>query len=285
MGESRRASPRVEARQETAALVATLGRVVRTERRRRRMTQAALAERVGWSRARISELERGEGLRAPFDVWVAVGLALGRPLAVAFSTSGDESLPADAGHLDLQEALIRLAHRHGWTGTFELPTRPANPSHSVDVCLRDDVARRLIVCECWNRFGDLGAAARSTSRKIADADGLAAALLDRGPYTVHACWLVRPTAANRALVRRYPGLLASRFTGSSRAWARTLNEGLPPPLDPGLVWFDGTGGATPVRRPRSGEQGPLVPRRLSPRPRARARPPAGGGALRAGSSP
>lgn len=216
------------------------------------MTQGALAERVGWSRARISELERGDGVRAPLDVWVALGLVLGRPLAVAFSKGADELLPADAGHLDLQEAVIRLAHRHAWTGSFELPTRPTNPSHSVDVCLRDDIARRLIVCECWNRFGDLGAAARSTSRKIAEAEELAAALLDRGPYAVHACWLVRPTAANRALIRRYPGLLASRFTGSSHAWACALNDGLPPPPAPGLVWFEASSGrATELRLPRS----------------------------------
>lgn len=248
MGDRKRARNRVEGRQETAAIVATLGRQVRMERRRRRLTQVALGRGVGLAQSRISELERGKGLRAPLDVWVALGLVLGRPLAIAFSRSSEDARPADAGHLDLQEAAIRLVRRHAWTGTFEVPTKPADPSCSVDVCARDDTARRLILCECWNRFGDLGAAARSTSRKVAEARELAAALFDRGPFTVHVCWLVRPTAANRDLVRRYPELLASRFTGSSRAWARTLDEGATPPDEPGFVWFDpSTGRATPVR--------------------------------------
>lgn len=251
MDHGKRTKARVEGRQETAALVAALGRQVRAERRRRRLTQAVLGRRVGLSAARISEIERGEGLRAPLDVWVALGLVLGRPIAVAFSRGIEESLPADAGHLELQEAALRLVRRHGWIGTFELPTRPADPSHSVDVCVRDDRARRLIVLECWNRFGDLGAAARSTSRKLAETRELAVARYGEAASPVHGCWLVRPTAANRALVRRYPELLASRFPGSSRAWARALDKGTEPPAHPGFVWFDAaTGKAAPVRWPR-----------------------------------
>lgn len=256
MGDGKRARIRVEGRQETAAIVATLGRQIRAARLGRRLTQSALGRRVGLSATRLSELERGEGLRAPLDVWVALGLAIGRPLAVSLSRDLENPEPRDVGHLDLQEAAVRLARRHGWRPHVELPTTPLDPSFSIDVCACDDPGGRLLLLECWNRFGDLGAAARSTDRKVAEAGELARHLLRGRVATIHPCWLVRPSAANRRLVRRYPALIASRFPGSSLAWARTLNEGAAPPDGAGFVWFDAsTGRATPVRlrraRPRS----------------------------------
>ena len=47
---------------------------------------------------------------------------------------------------------------------------------STDVGLRDDRGRRLILVECWNTIGDLGAAVRSTNRKRVEAEDLAAVL-------------------------------------------------------------------------------------------------------------
>lgn len=145
---------------------------------------------------------------------------------------------------------MRLARTAGYRATFELPSRPANPTHSTDVGLRDDAHRRLVLAECWNTIGDVGAAARSTNRKQVDAEGLAAAIggarpvpgepsdQPGPPYTVSTVWVVRATRRNRELVARYPELFASRFPGSSRAWAQALTTGSPPPGEPGLVWCD-----------------------------------------------
>ena len=74
--------------------------------------------------------------------------------------------------------------------------------HSADLAIRDDAGRRLLVLECWNRFGDLGAAARSSSRKLVEVAGLAAAIGGERPYNVGLCWLIRLTAENRVLLRR-----------------------------------------------------------------------------------
>jgi len=230
---------RVAGDREARALAATLGAAVRGGRRRCRLSQAALGRQVGLSQARVSAIERGLGVGVPLSTWVALGLSIGQPLAVGFSralTPGVE--PSDAGHLDLQELAARLVAGHGWRATFELPTRPPDPRHSADLGVRDDAGRRLLVLECWNRFGDLGAAARSSSRKIAEAAGLAAAIGGERPYAVGLCWLIRPTAENRALLARYPSLLRSRFPGSSIGWARALELGTPPPLEPGISWLD-----------------------------------------------
>jgi hypothetical protein len=146
--------------------------------------------------------------------------------------------PADAGHLRIQELVLRLARGAGYRGDFELPTRPLDPSRSTDVGLRDDRGRRLLLIECWNTFGDVGASVRSTMRKQAEAEAYAIATGGDQPHRVSTCWVVRATARNRALVGRYPEVFANRFRGSSAAWVRTLTEGSPPPMEPGLVWCD-----------------------------------------------
>jgi hypothetical protein len=144
--------------------------------------------------------------------------------------------PQDEGHLAGQELLLRLAAAHGRTGQFELATRAADPSLSIDVCLRDFKARLLIVAEVWNRLDDLGAAARMMTRKVAEATVLAAT--HEPPDRVVWCWLLIDTAANREIVRRYPAVIRATFDGSSQAWVEALTSGTTPPDRPGIAWID-----------------------------------------------
>jgi hypothetical protein len=148
--------------------------------------------------------------------------------------------PADAGHLAIQDLVLRLGRQLGITRFLELPTRPSDPALSVDVCWRDDRRRVLLIHECWNTFGSINAAVRSTRRKVAEAEQLAAAAGDDdGPYRVAACWIVRDTRRNRELLARYPDVFAAAFPGSSRQWVRALTvPGAPVPHEPGLVWCD-----------------------------------------------
>ncbi len=216
---------------ESARLATTLGREARAGRLARRWTQEELGARVGLRRSRVSSVERGQGATLPLQTWIALGIAIGRPLAVSFSRPLDAA-PADAGHLDMQEGLVRLVRSHGWPVQVELPTRPSAPRHSIDVAARDHAGRYLLL-EGWNRFGDLGASIRSTDRKAAELGQLA----PTGDLRV--CWVVRATAANRQLARRYAGILRTRFPGSSRHWAQALTQGTEPPREPGIVWWAG----------------------------------------------
>jgi hypothetical protein len=214
------------------------------------MTQAQLAGVAGLSRARLGEIERGEGVGAPLGSWIALGFALKRPLAVSFSRAIEQAL-RDAGHLAIQELVLAAAERLGWLRHFELPTRPAMPGLSVDVLLRVDALRLLVIVEIWNRLEDVGAAVRTTHRKQAQAAALAASVGgDAGPYAVATCWVLRDSAANRDLVRRYPAVFRTAFPGSSRAWVDVFERGRRPPDGPGLVWADpATGfGALHLRR-------------------------------------
>lgn len=228
-----------EASRLTEALALGLGRTIRERRRRLKLTQARLASRVGVQQSWISRIELGRGGAVPLELWVRIGVALGRPFAASFTRPlGEERRPVDTGHLEIQEHLLALARVTGRLGLFELPTRPFDPAYSIDVCVRDGHARVLFIEEAWNTFGDVGAALRSTRRKEAEAADLAATIDDGSPYRVATVWVVRASATNRATLGRYPEIVRSVFLGSSRAWTRALNSAAEPPTQPGLVWYD-----------------------------------------------
>jgi transcriptional regulator with XRE-family HTH domain len=154
--------------------VLAFGREIRVSRRRRRLSQQALADRVGISRPALSSIELGKNTGVLLRTCVALGTALGRQLQVGLSRDAADE-PPDAGHLSMQELVLRLGRPAGYTGRFELPTRPSDPTRSTDVNLLDRTGRRMVLAECWNSFGDLGAAARSSSRKLAEAKAFAIA--------------------------------------------------------------------------------------------------------------
>jgi transcriptional regulator with XRE-family HTH domain len=237
MGRSRRTRAAVEAELQVAADAAALGSELRSSRRRRRMTQVALAQRVGLRQARISELERGEGANAPLRVWASLASAVGRRLTVQLARDALEE-PVDAGHLQVQALIARLARANGRKVELETATRPYSPAHAIDVTIRDDRHRVLIAVEVWNRLDDIGAAIRSTTRKVAELEALAIAIGHGRSYRVASCWVMRRTERNVRTVARYPEIFDTRFPGSSRGWVRSLTRGDPPPMAPGLVWSD-----------------------------------------------
>ena len=230
----------IDAERRNLEQLARAGGEVCEARRRKRLTQRQLGERVGLSQAAISRAERGHGGGLTMDAWQRIGLAVDRPLVVTLQrdTAGET---ADAGHLAIQELVLRLGREAGYAASFEIPTRPAEPWRSADVGLRNESARRLILVECWNTIGDVGAAARASERKRADAGALAAARWGEEPATVGVVWVVRASARNRALLARYPEVFAVRFPGSSRGWIQALTDSTPPPAEPGIVWSDVTG--------------------------------------------
>ncbi len=248
MARSRRTGDQVDGDREADRIALTLGVDLRRTRRRRRLTQAELGARIGCSHAWIGRLERGLGAETPLRTWIRLGIALGRPFAAGFSRDIVAPEPRDAGHLVAQELVLRLARSQGRPGLFELSTRPADRAYSTDVGIVDDRHRTLILVEIWNRLDDLGRAARASDRKLAEARDIARF---RDPaYRVAACWLLVDTAANRALVRRFPEILRSRFPGSSLAWVRAITMGAPAPTQPGICWIDTRAGRLTALRLR-----------------------------------
>jgi transcriptional regulator with XRE-family HTH domain len=233
-----------DARQRNVGQLARLGADLRASRRRRHLRLVDASGRTGLSPSAISAIERGRGGSFSVNSLQLVALAVGRQLDFRL-TADTQAEPADAGHLAIQELVLRLGRRAGRARTFELPTRPADPLRSADVGLRDEQRRLLLLVECWNTIGDVGAAARASERKRAEAEQMAVAIApldDAGlavPHRVRSCWVVRASARNRALVARYPEVFAARFPGSSAGWLRALTTaGVEPPEQPGIVWCD-----------------------------------------------
>jgi transcriptional regulator with XRE-family HTH domain len=219
------------------ASAVALGTAVRGSRKRRRLSQASLARQVGLSRQRLSDLETGKGAAAPAEVWFALAAALGRYLRFEFARDPMQEL-SDSGHLDIQELLLKLSAAGAWEQVFEARSR-ASSDRSVDVRLANRKSRRLVIGECWNTFGDLGAATRSSDRKVRDAEEHAVAVAgDAEPFEVSLLWIVRDSKRNRELVARYQHIFSSRFPGSSQGWVDAITKGTQPPKQPGLVCSD-----------------------------------------------
>lgn len=226
-----------EARRRLTERMKSAGSKIRAARSRRNWTQAELGRRTGLSQTAVSGLELGEGASLSLLVWERAAMALELPLTFELGRDAHEA-PVDAGHLAIQELVLRLDRQVGYQRTFELPTKPSDPSRSTDVGLRDDRHRRLIQVECVNGFGNVNASIRSSDRKRVDAEALSIAIGHGQPYAVHQCWVIRATRRNRELLARYPEIFAVRFPGSSREWVGALTSGSTPPREPGLVWCD-----------------------------------------------
>ena len=216
-----------------------------------------MARRTGTSQSAISRMERGV---APVEVADLVGVAYALDLTARFELGRDPlDRPADAGHLAIQELLVRLARATAGAALVELPLGSGDRTRSVDVCVHRRALGELIIEEAWNRIGDVGSGLRSFDRKLSLATEAAAAF-PMPPRTVTGVWVVRATRANRELLSTYPALFAARFPGSSRAWVRALVAGTPAPTIPGLVMCDVAATRLFEWRPSLGAAGP-APRR------------------------
>lgn len=248
---TRRSAVVVEAERRSTERKAKIGGEVREMRKRRGWTQARLGREAEVGRLVIGRIERGVG---PLDLETLdrIAVALGVPIAAGFDRDPQVEV-ADAGHLGVQEIVLRMGRATGYGTQFELPTRPNEPWRSADVVLAARSRGLAILAECWNTFGDIGAATRSSRRKLVELDQLAAAMWGPGTRAV-LVWVVRDTSRNRALVGRYPAVFASTFSGSSHAWVNTLANGAEPPSEPGLVWCDSAAGALRAwHRPRGSQ--------------------------------
>ena len=219
-------------------MLAKAGEGLRAARSRRGLTQAGLAERVGVSRASLAAMEAGQGGTTPLAKWFGLAKALDLYLKFEFGRDPQAEL-LDAGHLALQELVIRLATAAGWEVHFEAESRAWGIGRSIDVRLIDRKARRIVIVECWNTFGNLGEAARSSNAKVRQEHERAVAIAGEGdPFEVGMVWVVRDSKANRELIGEYPHIFEARLPGSSAAWVATVTAGAEPPAQPGLIWSD-----------------------------------------------
>jgi transcriptional regulator with XRE-family HTH domain len=98
------------------------------------LTQEALGGRIDLSQAEVSRLERGRGAGASIETWVAIGMALDRPISVGFSRD-----VVDPHRLDDLGAALRSTDRN------LVAARRTSASASSLWILVDSAANREIV--------------------------------------------------------------------------------------------------------------------------------------------
>lgn len=245
----RRSELPAEAQRLNREQCARMGREIRASRLRRKLTQAEAAARARISRSTWSRMENGKGAGQTVDAWQRAGLAVGRPLRLDFGRDPLEATTSDAGHLAGQELILRLIRATGPRRFVELPTRPADSRRAIDVAALDERHRVLLVVQVWNTFGDLGSAVRGFNRELAAAAEVTAGM-GVPDARVAGCWALVDNRPNRSLLARYPEFFATRFPGSSFAWARAITTSSPPPQDAGIVWLDLRRGELVARRRR-----------------------------------
>lgn len=148
-------------------LLGNVGRGVREARLRRGQTQCEIAALAGVSASTVQRVEAGRAEHISLDSLQRTAHAVGRPLRLELSPDPRRE-PADAGHLAIQELVVRLGRVAGYVAIPEMPAIRYGSWRSTDVALRSDTARRLVVVECWSSVGDVGAAYRGTDRKRID---------------------------------------------------------------------------------------------------------------------
>lgn len=237
MSRPRRAPLATRAAEQAHEQLAEIGSGLHANRMRRGLTQQQVADRAHVARSTVGRIERGRSETITLASIQRVAHSLGRPLRLSLARDPWEE-PADAGHLAVQELLVRLGGTAGHVPMLELPTRPTDPARSADVVLCDDGRRIMLLLEAWNVFGDIGASIRASDRKRVDAEALAVLRWGEAPHRVALGWIVRSTMRNRALLARYPSLFALRFPGSSSGLVRAITTGSEPPPAPALAWCD-----------------------------------------------
>src|SRR5207253_10920185 len=98
------------ARRRNVEQLTVLGGELRRTRKRRRLTLRALAALTSISKSAIASIELGHGGSHTLDTWQRLALALDRPLRVELTRDRFEET-ADAGHLAIQELVLRLGRK------------------------------------------------------------------------------------------------------------------------------------------------------------------------------
>lgn len=206
-----------EARRFLAWLQPELGREIRLARHNAGTTMQLVAERIGWSKSKVSRIERGLSRRVTLEDITLLAATLGlRPSVKLFPTGRPLR---DIGQIELLAALNARMHA-SWRHRHEVPMpigsdlRAADQVSSIPGC-------RLMV-EAYRRFGDYQAQSRSAREKQRDLGANRLVLL------------IEDTRANRAALAAARDEIARSFPVSQRAMLAALAAGRDP-MDDGIV--------------------------------------------------
>ncbi len=218
-----RTNPLTDARRYLAWSRADAGRELRLARHNAGLTLEATGRRLGWSKTKLSRIERGRNPRVSLEDLILVGSMVGVRPSVRFFPTGRPI--RDETQLQLLAALTRRMHPR-WTHRHEVPMPRAGDLRAADQVSTIDGCRLMI--EAYSRFADAQAQVRAARAKQRDlgADRLLLVIAD--------------THTNRAAVLAAMPVIRPSFTVPARAMLAALAAGRDP----------GGDGVVLLRRPR-----------------------------------
>jgi len=211
---------------------ADAGRELRLARHNAGLTLEATGRRLGWSKTKLSRIERGRNPRVSLEDLVLIGSMVGVRPSIRFFPSVRPI--RDEAQLQLLATLTRRMHLR-WTHRQEVPMPRAGDLRAADQLSTIDGCRLMI--EACTRFADAQAQIRAARAKQRDlgADRL---LL-----------LIEDTHTNRTAVLAAMPAVRPSFAVPARAMLAALAGGRDPGGD-GLVLLRRSRG-TPVVAPRA----------------------------------
>jgi transcriptional regulator with XRE-family HTH domain len=217
-----------EAQRQLDWLRGELGRELRVARHAAGATMQQVAARIGWSKSKVSRIERGRSPRVTLEDLAMLGAVVGLRPSVRFFPSGRPI--ADQGQLELLAALNRRMHSR-WTHRQEVPMPTARDLRAADQV--STIPGCTVMIEAIRRFTDAQLLTRAARLKQRD---LGADLL---------LLLVEDTLTNRRAIRAADEELRRSFPVSSRTMLERLGAGMDPGGD-GIVLLRRARSAAPV---------------------------------------
>lgn len=203
------------------------GRALRALRIRRGMGQAALARRVGVSRATISRVERGliGGMTLGRLSDVAAGLGAAFQVSVRWNGEALDRL-LDEGHARLVAVVVSLLGELGWETGVEVSFAIGGERGSIDVLGYHRPSGSLLVGEVKSVVPDAGGTVYGLDRKARLAPLIAR---ERGLVVrrVSRILFVAESRTARRRIGRFASLWAAAFPVRGRqllAWLRDPSE-------------------------------------------------------------
>ncbi len=204
------------------------------------VTLAELSRAVGVDASHLGRIERGAAVPS-VDLMLRIGVALGADLSVRFYPGSGPRL-RDRFQAPMVESLIRALDPR-WIARPEVPI--LSPARGViDVVLEDRRGPVTVATESCSDITRLEQLVRWSNEK---ADGLARQRLEAAPgerdRTVDRLLVVRSTARNREIARRYRATLASAYPARTHEVVRALTTPNAAWPGSGIVWMGLDAGA------------------------------------------
>jgi transcriptional regulator with XRE-family HTH domain len=206
-----------EARRSSDWLRLEVGKEIRLARLNAGVTMATVGLRLGWSRSKVSRLERGRSPSLTLEDLTLIAALVGLRPSLRLYPSG--RAVRDIGQVQLVAALTRRMHAR-WHHRHEVPMPQSGDLRAAD--LMSTIPGCVLMTEAYRRFSDFQAQTRSAREKQRDlgADRL--------------LMLLEDTATNRRALRAIQPEARRSFPVPPRLMLARLSSGADPGGD-GIV--------------------------------------------------